>query len=86
MNEHFLTLGIESWKPVLTALLLPPVPFLLLILVGARLMFRRRLLAWSIILLSVVVLWLMCTTAIGSLRHWMSDQTQTSSRRRDGPL
>ena len=34
MNEIFLTLGIESWKPVLAALVLPPMPFLVLILVG----------------------------------------------------
>ncbi len=67
MNELFLTLGIESWKPVVTSLLLPPVPFLILILAGARLMFRRRLLAWLLILVSVVGLWLMCTTAMGGL-------------------
>ncbi len=67
MNEIFLTLGIEPWKPALTALLLPPVPFLILILVGARLMFRRRLLAWFLIVLSVVCLWLACTTAVGGL-------------------
>ena len=67
MNEFFMTLGIESWKPVVTALLLPPVPFLVLMLVGARLMFRRRLLAWFIVLLSVVGLWLMCTSAVGGM-------------------
>ena len=34
MNELFYTLGIESWKPVLSALLLPPVPLLVLVLAG----------------------------------------------------
>jgi uncharacterized SAM-binding protein YcdF (DUF218 family) len=50
--------GIESWKPVITALLLPPVPFLLLTLIGARLLLPRRGLGWLVILLSVVLLWL----------------------------
>ncbi len=67
MNEIFLTLGIESWKPLISALLLPPVPLLVLVLVAARLMFRRRLLAWLLILLGVVGLWLMCTAATGKL-------------------
>jgi uncharacterized SAM-binding protein YcdF (DUF218 family) len=67
MNEIFLTLGIESWKPLISALVLPPVPFLVLVLVGARLMFRRRLLAWLLVLLGVTGLWLMCTAATGKL-------------------
>ena len=33
MNEIFLTLGVEAWKPLVTALLLPPVPLLLLSLI-----------------------------------------------------
>jgi uncharacterized SAM-binding protein YcdF (DUF218 family) len=51
-------LGIESWKPILAALLLPPVPFLLLTLVGARLLLPRRGLGWLLIVTSVVLLWL----------------------------
>ena len=54
MNEIFFSLGIESWKPFINAILLPPVPLLLLVLVGARLMFRRRLLAWLLRSKSVV--------------------------------
>lgn len=65
MNEIFLSLGIESWKPYLSALLLPPVPFLVLVLAGARLMFRRRLLAWFLVLLGVLGIWFSCTTAVG---------------------
>jgi uncharacterized SAM-binding protein YcdF (DUF218 family) len=67
MNEIFLTLGIETWKPFVSALLLPPLPFLLLVLVGARLMFRRRLLAWLLVLLGCTGIWLMCTVAAGKL-------------------
>lgn len=66
MNELFFTLGIESWKPWVTALVLPPVPLLLLVLVGARLMFRRRLLAWVVILLAVLGLWFSATGALGT--------------------
>ncbi len=67
MNEIFLTLGIESWKPVLSTLVLLPMPFLLLVLVGARLMFNRRLLAWLLVLLGVVGQYLATTPAVGSL-------------------
>jgi uncharacterized SAM-binding protein YcdF (DUF218 family) len=67
MNDLFMTLGIESWKSVLGTLLLPPLPLLLLVLVGARLMFQRRLLAWLLILLGVLGLYLSCTNAISGL-------------------
>ena len=72
MNEIFLSLGIESWKPMLSALLLPPVPLLLLVLVGARLMFKRRLLAWLLVLLGVLGVWMSCTTAASvGLQQWL---------------
>lgn len=67
MNDLFLTLGIEAWKPYVSTLLLSPLPLLLLVLVGARLMFRRRLLAWLLILLGVVPIYLACTNAVSSL-------------------
>ncbi len=56
MNEVFLTLGLESWKPLVSTLLLPPVPMLVMVLVGARLMFRSRLLAWLLIAAGVLSL------------------------------
>ena len=68
MNSFFAMLGIESWKPVVTALLLPPVPLLLLALIGARLLLPRRGLGWLLILISVVMLWLStCTGAAHAL-------------------
>ncbi len=67
MNEILLTLGFEAWKPVISALFLPPMPFIVLILVGARLMFRRRLLAWLVLLLGVAGVWLGTTVAAGHL-------------------
>jgi uncharacterized SAM-binding protein YcdF (DUF218 family) len=65
MNDLFVMFGIESWKPALSGLLMPPLPFLLLTLVGARLMFRQRLLAWALVLLGVGGVWATCTTAVG---------------------
>lgn len=58
MNNLLALLGIETWKPMLTALLLPPVPLLLLVLIGARLILPRRGLGWFVILLGVALLWL----------------------------
>ena len=66
MNDLFVMLGIEAWKPTLTALFLPPLPFLLMILVGGRLMFRRRAIAWTLLLTGTLGTWLMCTTAVGT--------------------
>ena len=54
MNHLFVQLGIESWKPLLTALLLPPVPWLLLILVGAWWPSARRGPGRWVVLLGVV--------------------------------
>jgi len=58
VNSLFVSLGIESWKPIIAALLLPPVPFLLLVLVGARMLLPRRGLGWLVIVISVALLWL----------------------------
>lgn len=67
MNDIIAAMGLETWKPVVSTLLLPPVPLLLLILVGARLMYRRRLIAWLLILTGVTLTWFSATTAAGKL-------------------
>lgn len=64
MNELLQTLGVESWKPVVAALMLPPVPFLLLVLVGARVLVNRRLLGWLLIVLACAGIWLSATSAV----------------------
>jgi uncharacterized SAM-binding protein YcdF (DUF218 family) len=46
-----------AWKPILTALALPPVPFLLMVLLGARLILPRRGLGYLILLTGVLGLW-----------------------------
>lgn len=65
VNDLLASLGLASWKPLLAVLALPPVPLLLLVLVGARLMFRQRGLAWALILLACTGLWLSATAAPG---------------------
>jgi uncharacterized SAM-binding protein YcdF (DUF218 family) len=64
MNSLFVLLGIESWKPLIAALFLPPVPFLLMSLVGTRLVFWRRSVGWLVVVLSVVLLWLSCCSGV----------------------
>lgn len=61
MNDLLVTLGIASWKPVIGALLLPPTPFVLLVLVGGALMRRSRGLAWALLLAGALGTWFMCT-------------------------
>lgn len=58
-------LGIESWKPALTALVLPPVPFVLMVLVGGRVVYKRRFFGWLLLLLGAAGTWLMCTPVAG---------------------
>ena len=67
MNNLLILLGFESWKPVLTALVLPPVPLLVLMLFGARLMLPRRGLGWLVILTSVALMWLAACTGSAKL-------------------
>lgn len=64
VNDLFVMIGIESWKPALEALLLPPVPFVLMVLVGARVMYRRRLAAWTLVLFGALGCWFMCTSVL----------------------
>ena len=46
MNALVGELGLSSWKAIASALLLPPVPFLLLALWGALLLWSRRGVGW----------------------------------------
>ena len=57
VNDLLNMMGLTSVKPLLAALLLPPVPLLLMVLVGARLLLPRRGLGWTVILVAVVLLW-----------------------------
>jgi len=65
VNELLLLLGAQDLKPYIGALLLPPVPFLLLVLVGVRVAFNKRGLGWALVLLAVAGIWLSTTSAAG---------------------
>ena len=72
MNEVLQALDAGGWKPVASALLLPPVPMLVLVLVGARLMVNHRLKAWLLILLGCTGLWFAGTEAAAvTLERWV---------------
>lgn len=62
--------GLESWKPIIAALILPPVPLILLILVGARLILPRRGLGFFLVFLGVTLLWLGSCQGTG---RWMQN-------------
>lgn len=49
---------LESYKPILTALVLPPVPWLLLTLLGALLAYRRRRVGALLVGLGAALIWL----------------------------
>jgi uncharacterized SAM-binding protein YcdF (DUF218 family) len=61
---------LSPWKPLLSALILPPVPLLLLILIGARLILPRRGLGFFIVIVSVALLWLSACQGAG---RWLQD-------------
>jgi uncharacterized SAM-binding protein YcdF (DUF218 family) len=69
MNSLFVLLGIESWKPVLTALALPPVPLLLLVLWGSWRLARGRAWGAGLVGVGVALLWLSHCAVSG---HWLS--------------
>jgi uncharacterized SAM-binding protein YcdF (DUF218 family) len=72
MNAWLQMLGIDALKPFLTALLLPPVPWLALIVLGAWQLRRRRWLGGSLVLLGVALVWISCTQAAGALAtRWL---------------
>jgi uncharacterized SAM-binding protein YcdF (DUF218 family) len=65
MNDQLVRLGIEAWKPYLSMLVMPPVPLLLLILMGVLLL--RRSLRWggTLVLAGTLGLWALATPALG---------------------
>jgi uncharacterized SAM-binding protein YcdF (DUF218 family) len=60
--------GLEALKPVLTALVLPPVPWLALMLAGARLGRTRRRAGTLLLVLGAALVWLSLCRGTG---HWL---------------
>ena len=69
MNSLFVLFGIESWKHLLGNLLLPPVPWLVLILIGIWQMARRRRGGVAAAVSGVALLWLSACSGTG---YWLS--------------
>ncbi len=67
INDFLLSLGLDGWRPVLAAVLLPPGPFLLLILCGAAVIRRRPTWGWLLIGLGSLLVWLGHTVAFSQL-------------------
>jgi uncharacterized SAM-binding protein YcdF (DUF218 family) len=59
------------YKPLLTAIAMPPVPFLGMILIGARLILPRRGLGFMFVLAGVAGIWL---TSCQGVAIWLQDQ------------
>ena len=67
MNSALTDLGLASWKPLLTALALPPVPLLALLLGAAALLWTRRGVGWLLFTLATAGLWLTACAGFGDL-------------------
>jgi uncharacterized SAM-binding protein YcdF (DUF218 family) len=65
VNDLFVALGIESWKPLLSTLFAPPIPMIALILIGSRLIGRRPRTGHTFVAVGCVTLWLSMTPATG---------------------
>lgn len=67
VNETFAALGLLDWKPVVAALLLPPVPMLVLVLLAWRTRASRPVLSGLMLCLGLVGMWLSHCQGFGML-------------------
>ena len=74
MNDWLVQLGVAGWKPLLGVLAMPPVPLLVIALVGLGLMRHqrqerpqhlRRRIGLALLLAALLGCWAMCTTVVG---------------------
>ena len=68
MNDQVLNI-LAPLKPVLTALVMPPLPFLVLASIGAFAMARHRRPGLVLVMVSVAAMWIGATTGVGD---WLS--------------
>lgn len=85
VNEVFVALGLSDWKAFISALLLPPVPGLLGLLLAWRWRLRHRLAAPAIFTVSIALLWLSTCQAPGAWleRQWTSSPALRPDRMAD---
>ncbi len=67
MNDLLTLLGGAAWKPQIDALLLPPVPFIVLMLIGTRVAFARRGWGWLLVISGALLLGLCSTMGFARL-------------------
>lgn len=65
MNDWLVLWGLQAWKPALQVLVLPPVPMLLLVLLGLALVRRHPRLGRTLGVAGVLATWLVCTPWAG---------------------
>jgi len=72
VNDTFAALGLLDWKPLAGALLLPPVPLLLLLVLAWRARMRQPIVSGLVLMLSTVGLWFsLCSiTGVWLERQW----------------
>lgn len=66
LNDLLLTLELGSLKGLLAGLLLPPVPFIAMVLIGAMMLRSRPQRGWTLVLTGCVALWLSSTSLVGA--------------------
>jgi uncharacterized SAM-binding protein YcdF (DUF218 family) len=72
LNDLLVSFELGPMRPLLGALIMPPVPFVFITLVGAFLMGGRRRLAWLLIGLGLLGIWFSATdVGAGALRRWL---------------
>jgi len=75
VNEIFSALGLLDWKPVIGALLLPPVPLLVILLLACRSRARRPVAGGVVMLLTLAALWFSLCEVTGA---WLERRLSAS--------
>ena len=85
VNEVFIALGLSDWKAFISALLLPPVPALVGLVLAWRWRLRNRLAAPAVFTLSIALLWLSTCQAPGAWleRRWTNSPALRPDRMSD---
>jgi uncharacterized SAM-binding protein YcdF (DUF218 family) len=65
LDDLAMQLGLAGWKPVAAALLLPPLPLLLLMFLGAWVLRRRPAWGWALMIAGGLGIWLCSSSAAG---------------------
>jgi uncharacterized SAM-binding protein YcdF (DUF218 family) len=66
MHDLLASWGLTGWKPLITALLLPPVPWIVLVVWGARCLARRQRRGWWWTGIACLGLWASSSVAVGA--------------------